>query len=317
MRPTKFDVDIVRDLISDSTVGFGVPAFNEGDGILPTLESLWEGLSKLRLTASQLILSESYDQVALSSAQPAFEWARSVGAKLEIDSRDQRRSAKEALNIVFARARSDVLILVDADVLVPVQSLAAMLHCLFATPRPIAAIGATLPDPTFGGMRHRAGAWQLRAVTRATSLAPRSITGPNSFRAEAAFCGAWRDFYSAYRFPIGSGSISDSVELSRALVSGGYPSLNVAEAFVYKVPAGSLIDLCSGTVRSRVSNPEHRRRGNEYAAAIIEAARDPFGALLYTFARFWCWRNRGRLLNDADSEQWQMGTTTKRRTMNH
>jgi hypothetical protein len=309
-----FDVETVRDLVSESTVGFGIPAYNEGDGILPTLQTLWKGLSRLGLTSSPLFLSESYDHTALSSAESASSWARGVGANLEIDSIDRRRSAKEALNVVFARATSDVLILVDADVLIPVQSLLAMIHCLFAKPRPAAVIGATLPDPEFSGLRHRAGAWQMRAVTRATSLAPRSITGPNSFRAESAFCGAWRSFYSAYRFPIGSGSISDGVELSRALVNAGHRSRNAAEAFVYKIPAGSLIDLCSSTVRGRVSIPEHKRRSNEYLAAAIETALDPVGAILYGYGRFWCWRNRRRLLSVSASEQWHISGTTKRRT---
>lgn len=313
MSRAKFDVDVVRDLISGATVGFGIPAYNEGDGILPTLRSLWEGLVTLRLMASPVILSDSYDEAGLSSAPPASLWAHSVGARLEVDSADRRRSTKEALNVVFDRAQCDVLILVNADVLLPTRSLLTMLQYLFAPPRPMAAIGATLPDPACTGLRHRAGAWQLRAVTRAASLAPRSI-GPDSFRAEGAFWGTWRAFYSAHRLPVGSGSIHDDVEVTRALINGGYPCLNAADATVYKIPTGSLVDLCSGQVRGRAAAPEHKRRGTEYLAAAMEAARDPLGALLYCMGRIWCLRNRGRLIRESAAEHYRVSGTTKRRT---
>jgi hypothetical protein len=314
MSRAKFDVDVVRDLISGATVGFGIPAYNEGDGILPTLRSLWEGLVTLRLTASPVILSDSYDEAGLSSAPPASLWAHSVGARLEVDSADRRRSLKEAVNVLFDRAETDVLILVNADVLVPTQSLVAMLHYLFAAPRPVVAIGSTLPDPAFSRHSYRAGAWQLRAVTRAARLAPLAV-GPKSFRAEGAFWGVWHSFYSTYRHPIGSGSLADDIELTRAVVGGGYPCLNAADAFVYKVPPGSLVDLCSGTVRGQVAMPERKRGRNEHAAALIEAGKDPLGAVLYVLARIWCRRSRRQLLQYA-SEHWRVSGTTKRRTTN-
>jgi hypothetical protein len=315
MSRMKFDVDVIRDLISGATVSFGIASYNEGDGILPTLRSLWEGLVTLRLTASPVILSDSYDEARLSSAQPAKLWARSVGATLEVDSAARRRSIKEALNVVFERAQSDVLIIVNADVLLPTRSLLTMLQCLFAPPRPIAAIGATLPDPACTGVRYRAGAWQLRAVTRAASLAPRSI-GPNSFRAEGAFWGAWRAFYSSYRMPVGSGSLADDIELTRALIEGGYPCLNAADATVYKIPTGSVVDLCSGQVRGRAAAPEHRRRSAEYRAAGMEAVRDPLGAFLYCLGRIWCLRNRSRLIRESATEHYRPLPTTKRKTNN-
>lgn len=315
MSRKKCDVDVVRDLISDFTVSFGIQAYNEGDGILPTLRSLWEGLVTTRLTASPVILSDSYDEAGSSSAPSASSWARRVGASLQVDSADRRRSSKEALNVVFDHAQSDVLILVNADVLLPTRSLLKMLQYLFAPPRPMAAIGATLPDPACTGLRHRAGAWQLRAVTRAASLASRSI-GPDSFRAEGAFWGTWRAFYSSHRLPVGSGSIHDDVEVTRALINGGYSCLNAADATVYKIPTGSVVDLCSGQVRGRAAAPEHRRRSAEYLAAGMEAVRDPLGAFLYCLGRIWCLANRGRLIRESAAEHYRALPTTKRRTNN-
>jgi Glycosyltransferase like family 2 len=313
MTRRRFDAEAVRALIGDATVAFAIPAYNEGDGVLPTLRSLWQGLADLRLTDSQLILCDSYDQESLSSADLSTAWAHEVGARLEVDSIAQRRSLKEALNSILDRARTDVLVSVNADVLVPAESLAAMLFYLFSPPRPIAAIGTIRPDPEFSRLSHRAGAWQMRAVWRASSLASRSIDS-NSFRSEGAFWGVWRAFYSTFRFPIGSGSIHDDIELTRALVSGGHACRNAAEAFVYKIPPGSLLDLCSGSIRFKAALPGHKRGQNEYTAALIEAARDPLGALLYGANRIWCRRNGDRLLRESASEKWRVLKSTKRRS---
>jgi hypothetical protein len=308
MRATKPNADLVRGWISGYTVAFGIPAYNEGDGILPTLRSLWEGLTEFGLTESRLILSDSHDSPFQSSIDAATAWAHGVGANLDVDGADRRRPKKEAINCLFDRAESDVLIIVDADVVVPSMSLLAMLFHLFAPPRPTAAAGATLPDPTAKGLSRRAGAWQLRAVTRAASLAPRVV------RIEGAFWGSWRAFYSSHRLNVGGGSIAEDVEIARALIEGGYSCRNVPEAFVYKIPPGSRADMCLGTIRSQVSLPGYERGPHEYVAAVIEAARDPVGATMYSLGRLWCRRNRSRLQAESASESWLMLDSTKRRS---
>lgn len=302
----------VRKAIAESTIAFGIPAFNEGDGVVMTLRSLWDGLTSLQLGGCRLILSESYSEPSLSSAKPAAEWAATTQASLHIDSASQRRPKKEAVNRIFDRAGSDVLVLLDADVLVPRDSLAAMLYHLFNSPRPVAVAGATLPDPAASGLNYRAGAWQLRASTRAASLAPR-LVDQKSPRIEGAFWGSWRAFYSTHRLAVGIGSLAEDVEIAQLLSAGGYTYLNVPEAFVYKMPPGSLVDLCLGTIRSDVALAGRKRGGNEYLAALIEAVRDPFGAALYFWGRIWCRRNRGRLLRASATEHWQMLTSTKRK----
>jgi hypothetical protein len=307
------NVDI-RQVASHTSLSIGIPAYDEGNGILPTLESIWRGLRSLDLTGTQLIVSDSYHLPELSSVPSASEWARRTGALIECDSVERRRTLKEALNIILDRADTDVLILVNADVVVPTESLQAMLFYLLAPPTPDAAIGTILPDPAYSGRDRRAGAWQMRAVWRASQLSAPTV-GPQSFRAEGAFWGVRRSFYSHFRFPLGSGSIHDDVELTRTLISGNYLCRNAAEAFVYKVPPGSLSDFCSATIRFRAAAPDQKRRRSEYTAALIEAVLDPRGALKYAVARAWCRRHRGHLENESGSEQWHVLDSTKRRRL--
>jgi hypothetical protein len=303
----------LADLTAGSTIAFGVTAYNDGEAILPTLRSLWSAMSALELNGSAVILSESYDVPTLSCEKFAREWADTAGVRLQINSSARRRSLKEALNTVFDQAQADVLVVVVDDVLVPSESLAILLRHLYDLPRPVAAIGSTLPDPEFSGLRRKAGAWQLRAVTRAARLS-RQVIDSRSFRAEGAFWGVWRAFYATYRFPLGSGSIHDDVEFTSALIERGYACRNAADAHVYKVPAQTLLDLCSGTVRGRVALPGRTRQRAEYAAAVIETARDPLGAFLYGMSRLWCRLTYKRRLRDSSSEQWRVSKTTKRKT---
>jgi cellulose synthase/poly-beta-1,6-N-acetylglucosamine synthase-like glycosyltransferase len=310
--PTSIAFDTLRTMIADSTIAFGIPAFNEGEGILPTLCSLWECLSSLQLGDCQLIVSESHLEASLSSAKSAERWAASVNANLDIQSANRRRPKKEALNHIFDLADSDVLIILDADVVVPRDSLVAMLYHLFNSPRPIAVSGAAVPDPAASGLNYRAGAWQLRASARAASYAPR-LVDPEAPHVHGTFWGSWRTFYSSYRFAVGSGSLAEDVEIGRALSAGGYSCLNVPEAFVYCVPPGSLSDLCLGTLRSDVALDGRKRGANEYLAAALEAAADPVGAALYGWSRIWCRYSRSALLSRSATEDWQMLSSTKRK----
>src|SRR6266566_6283840 len=47
---TGSDAQTLRKLVADSTIAFGIPAFNEGDGLRFTLQSLWEALDSLKLS---------------------------------------------------------------------------------------------------------------------------------------------------------------------------------------------------------------------------------------------------------------------------
>jgi len=292
-----------------SSVAFGVPAYNEGEGVVPTLQSLLSGSSHLGLKDPQFILSESCDSKALCSVPWARGWAESSGVSLLIEHGSTRRSLKEALNIILGRALSDILIISVADVIVPDESLAILLRHLLAQPRPVVAIGGVLPDPAAKrNLRSRAGSWQIRAVWRAASLSPR-----NQVRAEGAFWGAWREFYSGFRYPIRTGSIHDDVELARTLSKAGARVTNAVDAFVYKIPPSSFQDLCLATVRWGAAAPDHNRPGREYLAAIVEAVRDPVGASMYAVARLWCRANLKRFRGRSDSEMWEASASTKRK----
>jgi glycosyl transferase family 2 len=297
--------------LSELSVGFAIAAYNEGDGILPTLASLWDGIRAVELVDSPIFLSDSSDSPELSSVEPTVRWAREVGSNMRVDHSDRRRSLKEALNVAFEHVTTDILVVVNADVIIPVASLLALLQGLVGQTQPVAAIGTVRPDPSFRDLRHRASAWQLRGVWRASSLMPRDIAR-GSFRSEGAFWGVRRGFYKTYRFPIGHGSIHDDIELTRALIDGAWPTSNIPEAFVYKVPAGSLSEFCSGTIRFRAASPEHGRPAMELVAAAIESIRDPIGAIAYYLARVWCHLHRRGLVQAASSEMWQTLPSTKR-----
>ena len=310
MHPQVVDVRQAPDQVEPYTLEIGIPAYNEAAGVVPTLESIWAGLRGLAKGDAAIILSDSCTAPSLSSVEAATRWARQAGARLIVDHVDRRRSLKEALNAIFERSDSDLLVLVNADVLVPPASLAALLGALLEEPRPEVVVGAIRPDPNFSSLRRRAGLWQMRAVWRASVLMDRSIH-PGSFRSEGAFWGTWRTFYANYRFPVGSGSIADDTELTRALVRMRARATNAAEAFVYKVPPGSFSDLCIATVRFRVAAAHHVRRRLEYVAALHEGVGDPIGALLYAVARMWCVARYRRARRGA-SELWMPVATTKR-----
>jgi hypothetical protein len=304
------NVDELRRRLRGYSVGFGIPSFNEGAGILPTLDSLWQGISSLGLESSTIILSDSSETLATVDA--ANRWSARVGSRFHVDRSNRRRSLKEALNVVFDACPTDLLVLINADVIVPASSLSALFHSLLVESRPQVVVGSILPDPGFGGLRFRAGAWQIRSIWRAASL-----MRFDAVRSEGAFWGTWRSFYSNFRYPVGTGSLADDIELSRAIRNQRVRSANSADAFVYKVPPGSLHDFCSGSIRFRAASPEHRRGTPEYAAAIFEAIRDPLGASLYALSRLWCNIHAHRLFNQSSSEMWMPLSTTKRGTKDH
>jgi hypothetical protein len=218
---------------------------------------------------------------------------------------------KEAVNALFDTAEADVLVVSVDDVVVPTESLLALIQGLFTQPFPMAAIGATLPDRGFTGTWRRAGAWQMRAVTRAVRHAPREINSAY-FRTEGAFWGARREFYADYRLPIGAGAIHDDVEVTSALIERGYRCVSIPEAVVRKVAPATLEDICSPTIRSQISLRGRRRRRGDFAAAAIEALLDPFGLILYAISRVWCRLHRDRLIVDSASELWRVSPSTKR-----
>jgi len=224
-----------------------------------------------------------------------------------INHSDRRRSLKEALNVILDIARADVLVVTVSDVLIPSESLPMLLYHLLCGPETQVAIGSVLPDPSTGGLKYRAGVWQLRAGWRLASWLPR-----NSVRAEGAFWAARRSFYRNYRFPVGHGSIADDIELAQTIVVRGAVAKNAFEAFVYKIPPGSPGDFSLTLLKWQAASPRHVRFRKEYLAAAWEAALDPLGALLYCRARIWCRVFGSQFAPDASSETWTPVTTTKR-----
>ena len=304
-----YNLEQVRRLLTQEaiTVTFGVSAYNEGASIVETLDSLRHGILELGLETSPILLSDSSsDGLTMYSAQ---EWKRTTGSNLVIQHSDTRRSLKEALNVILDNCDSDLLILTVGDVVIPKESLGRIVWTLLSPQRPDVAIGAPWPDPSFCGIRYRAGAWQLRVVQRLAAMSP-----TDEVRAEGALWGARREFYKNFRYPIGSGSIFDDVELMRAVVTGGYCGVNATSALVYKVPPGSLHDFCLTNRRTRfaVADQPHKRAWRDWLAFIRETSDDPIGALLYCLYRFYGVLFARKFMQGTDNEKWDSSITTKR-----
>lgn len=269
-----------------------------------TLQSVYESLLSLNLAGSTLILSDSSETTATVDA--ARSWARGKEVELLIDRSQRRRVLKEARNVLMDRASSDVLVQVDADVILPPTSLFSLLRCLTEPPVPCVAVGVASADPRFRSLRHRAAAWQLKATQRYASWLP-----DDAVRAEGACWGAWRSFYAEYRFPVGSDALGDDITLARHLSAHGLPVRSCAKAVVYKIPAGTIRDFMLQTHRFYASRGKARRGLPEYRAGAIEAVKDPLGAALYLYARIWSARTQRRRPNRW-GEEWEPSGSTKR-----
>jgi glycosyltransferase involved in cell wall biosynthesis len=288
-----------------TSLAFGIPSYNEGSGIVHTLESLGRAVERLSLADCLLIVSDSSDTTETVDA--VREWARKAPLRVDVDRSETRRSSKEARNVIMERARSELLLQLDADVLLPTVSLYHLLLCLTQVPFPAVATGSTAPDPSFGTREYKASAWQLKAARRYVSW-----LSADEVRAEAAFWGSRRAFYRDYRFPVGSGSAVDDVDLALHLRDNDIPTRNCWKAFVYKVPAGTLDDFFLQTHRGYAALGARRRTLKELGAALVEAATDPIGAGLYVRARIWAARKQ-RATRQAWVERWEVEQSTKRR----
>jgi hypothetical protein len=88
--------------------------------------------------------------------------------------------------VIMDRARADLLLQLDADVLLPAGSLYRLLVCLVRPPAPAVTVGSAVPDPAFAGAAYRASGWHLKVTHRYASWLPET-----EVRAEAAFWGSW------------------------------------------------------------------------------------------------------------------------------
>jgi glycosyltransferase involved in cell wall biosynthesis len=288
------------------TIQFGISSYNEGHGIVATLESIFQGARICGIRTPSFVLSDSSDTGETVSA--AETWANTKSVSLVVDRSERRRSKKQAVNTIFERADSDLLVLVDADIVVLAEGLAALLTDLTSVPPPVMAFGAVVPDPSKRAIKYRASAWQMRAVHQLNSHLP-----SDAVRTEGAFWGAWRSFYKHYRFPLGRGSIYEDLELAEHIRDNRIGVRNSWRAVAYKVPAGSLRDFYLQTYRYYAAareSPRRARRDLLFAAA-AQARRDPVGAVLYVCARFWATLYHRRRPVKFE-EQWDAAASTKR-----
>lgn len=301
----------LRRLLADKniTITFGVSAYNEGNGIVSTLSSLWDGIQELGLNTSPIILSDSSSTP--TTVQVAKEWARTTGAYLIVDHSDERRSLKAALNVILKSCHSDFLVVSVGDVVIPASSLAELVDSLLSSIEPDVVVGVTKPDPSIQGLRYKAGAWQLRVVARLAELVP-----CDEMRAEGAFWGARFKFFKGFRYGEGIGSLSDDVQLRQAVVAGNYKAANVPSAFVYKIPPGTIHDFCLQTRRSYFARGEqaYKRTKRDYLALSKEVVGDPVGFLFYTTYRLYAALFARRFESASNTEMWEISLSTKRGT---
>jgi glycosyltransferase involved in cell wall biosynthesis len=302
--PSAEQVAQLRGKLGSASVSFGIPSFNEGRGIVHTLESLGSALDRLEIPGCRLILSDS--SATTETVDSAQEWARRRSIDLLVDRSERRRTSKEARNVIMNRAGSDLLVQMDADIVVPAESLYYMFLCLLKRPSGV-ALGSTAPDPHFVSTCYRASAWQLKAVHRYASLLP-----PDAVRAEAAFWGAWRSFYRDFRFAPGEGSPVDDVDLAKHLHNNQVPTRNCWRAVAFKVPAGTMRDFLLQTHRGYAATEVRHRSWLEIGAALIEGVSDPVGAALYARARVWAAYQQRNQPHEW-TEHWEVEESTKRR----
>jgi glycosyltransferase involved in cell wall biosynthesis len=302
--PNASDRHELRRRLEQTSLSVGIPAYNEGSGIVHTLQSVCESITTLGLVGVTVILSDSSETTETVDA--ARFWAERRDVELIVDRSERRRSLKEARNVIMDRARSDLLLQLVGDVVLPAASLFNLLWCLTASPRPEVAVGATAPDPAARGLAYKAAGWQLNATRRHASWLP-----ADAVRAEGACWGAWRSFYGAYRFPLGAGSPLDDACLADYINERNIPTRNCARAVVYKVPAATLRDFFLQTQRAYLGTSPRARTFKEVGAAVVEAAKDPIGAALYLRARLWAAREQRQRPLTPD-ELWEVSATTKR-----
>ena len=291
----------------EADIAVAIPSCGEGIGILPLLESLWDGMNVLGLEKAPIFLSDSSDD--LTTVQAARSWSKTSGAKLVIDHSDVRRSLKAALNVAIRWATTSVIVFVNADVVIPEFSLAALLVALLETPDTEVAVGVALPDPRSRSFRRHAASFQLRAAARVMDLSPPGI------RSEGAFWGARRSFYKNYLFPEGSGSVADDVELVKAVTAGNHRGTTAPRAIVYKIPSGTVGDFCLQTRRSLASGKDIRKTGDwrrRLTAFLQESIHDPVGATLYSLYRVYCRIFARRFDKVSNSETWEISESTRR-----
>lgn len=302
-------IERVRDVLRQEAIGVTVvvPSYGEGEGIVPTLASLWDGMVQLGIADATVLLSDSSPDSATVDA--AGQWASTAGCRLMVDHSDTRRSLKQALNVALASCETDVVVVAVADVVVPAASLAHLIEPIYAVHSPDVVVGVAAPDWSVKGIRYRAGAFQLNAVRRLVR------TGGSSMRAEGALWAAHRRFYGQWRFPIGRGSVSDDIELAGAVEAGGFRGLTVADAVVFKVPPGTIRDFCLQTRRWYFASADHRpavRSTGEWKTFGAEAVRDPLGAVLYSAYRGVAALTARHWAQPAHSEMWEPSMSTKR-----
>jgi len=297
--------------MSNPTLVVVLPTYAPGASILPTLTSLHTSVRAYSDQPYNLVLSDSSPDENI--CDQARTWADQSGCRLVIDHSSSRRYVKEALNAALSKsevADADIVIFTNDDVEFDVNCVSNIVRSLSEDTVATIAVGSVLPDPRFRGGGRRAGAWQMDVVAEIARRLPSTAS-----RAEGAIWATRGSFAGVYRYPIGSGSIADDVELQEYVSKHNVVTLNVPGAVVYKIPPLGFLEFALQTQRFRTAS--RTAKGVALSplvksqAVLVSLAKSPLGALQYLAYRIALSSGFGKR-STTDKENWNRASSTWR-----
>lgn len=266
---------------------FAVPAFNEGQCIVRLLESLHsaqlpEGCSWLRW----VVLDDcSTDR----TREACFAWAQSAGRELDVWSAERRRGKSANLaahhaDVLRQHASDAIVVLIDADVIVPEAALMSLLDPFLSHERPSLASGVSLPG------RHEFGRW-ASAFQMELGVAIARQLGPHTCRVDGRIVAYRVDDFASFTWE--PGHVAEDLQISAFALRQDLRCRTVFDCAVLATPAASFADFYRQTYRGVAANrfdPILDRLGGATTRQWLTAltslvVRRPARALAYVIAR--------------------------------
>lgn len=278
----------------------------------PTLDSLTTSIREFTDLEWTFILVDS--SPTLGPVEEVQKWASEINCTLVVEHLDLRAIMKVALNVAFQKPEtlsSDIVIVTNDDVLFRHDTITNLVNHLINNEEISIAVGVATLDENYSKLKgRRAGAWQLQFNKQLAHNLPN-----DSIRAEGSIWAARGDFISGFRYPIGSGSISDDVELATFVSTNGLSAANAKNAVVLKVPTKGFKEFSQQTRRfqkARSEAPPLKIPRRLIFLSIIEAfVSNPIGFISYVSYRLGMYLKLDFRLPKSD-ENWERQQSTSR-----
>ena len=288
-----------------------IPTFAPGASILPTLTSLEASVGAWFNQTFTLVLSDSSPVDDITNE--ARSWAETANCVLVVDHSYSRRYVQEALNVAFSKKEvsgADLVLVTNDDVVFDVSCVSILMRTLCEEVSATMVVGCALPDPRYLSGGRRAGAWQMKAAERIIRRWPATTA-----RAEGSIWATRGTFAGSYRYPLGSGSISDDIELQNHVLRNGLICLSVAQAVVYKIPPRGFAEFSIQSRRNFASSIAGEMvlpsKWVKLKVGFICMLGDPLGAIHYLSYRTFMLLGAGK--GSAPSgERWERASSTWR-----